>query len=95
MAASTFRATGIPVWDQAGQGAGPVVGRYTLMAPRASGEAALEGSPFSTVAAPGGVVRVSDILQMMGNRVVPSAAHDGHALADTIRSPATASIGTS
>ena len=32
MAASTFRATGIPVWDQAGQGAGPVVGRYTLMA---------------------------------------------------------------
>ena len=32
MAASTFRATGIPVWDQAGQQAGPVVGRYTLMA---------------------------------------------------------------
>ena len=52
----------------------------------ASGEAALELSPFSTGAASWGVVGLSDNLQEMGNRVVPSAAHEDHALAYTLRS---------
>ena len=53
-----------------------------------SGEAALEVSPFSTGAASWGVVGLSDNLQAMGNRVVPSTAHEDHAVADTLRSPA-------
>ena len=52
-------------------------------------EAALQLSPFSRGAASWGVVGLSDNLQAMGSRVVPSAAHEDHALADTLRSPAT------
>ena len=58
-------------------------------------EAAPKVSPFSTGAASWGVVGLSDDLQAMGNRVVPSAAHEDHAVADTLRGPATASIGAS
>ena len=46
-------------------------------------------SPFSMGAASGGVFWLSDYLQGMSNRVVPAAAHEDHALADTRRSPAT------
>ena len=44
----------------------------------------MEVSPFSTGVASWGVVGLSDNLQAMGNRVVPSTAHEDHAVADTL-----------
>ena len=55
----------------------------------ASGDAALEMSPFSMGAASGGVLGISDHLLAMANRVVSAAAREDHAIADTCRSPAT------